>query len=139
MGTPGSVSVRTRRSRARRPLCSAAGAAALAWSTHKSLSVLQSSSHTSSAVEGIWRSSRGAEREPFVSQLKEAIPFYGLRFAVKPGITGWAQVSYGYGANTEDARVKLEYELYSIRNMNPVLYLLILLKTVQTVLVRAGS
>ena len=79
------------------------------------------------------------EREPFVSQLKEAIPFYGLRFAVKPGITGWAQVSYGYGANTEDARVKLEYELYSIRNMNPVLYLLILLKTVQTVLVRAGS
>lgn len=79
------------------------------------------------------------EREPFVSQLKEAVPFYGLRFAVKPGITGWAQVSYGYGATTEDARIKLEYELYSIRNMNPVLYLLILLKTVQTVLVRAGS
>ncbi|MCO4745141.1 MAG: exopolysaccharide biosynthesis polyprenyl glycosylphosphotransferase [Proteobacteria bacterium] len=79
------------------------------------------------------------EREPFVSELREAIPYYELRFAVKPGVTGWAQVSYGYGATVDDSRVKLEYELYAIQNMTPALYGLILLKTLQTVLVRPGS
>lgn len=79
------------------------------------------------------------ERAHFVDELEEAIPFYGLRFAVKPGLTGWAQVMYRYGASVEDARIKLEYELYAIQEMNPALYALIVLKTVQTVLFKAGS
>ncbi len=79
------------------------------------------------------------EREVFVRQLEERIPFYALRHAVKPGVTGWAQVSFRYGASDEDAATKLEFELYAIQEMNPALYLLILLKTLQTVLVRPGS
>jgi len=79
------------------------------------------------------------ERQHFVDQLKEEIPYYGLRFSVKPGVTGWAQVMYRYGATTEDAEEKLRYELYSIQEMSLVLYLLIALKTVQTVLLRPGS
>lgn len=79
------------------------------------------------------------EREPFVTQLKERIPFYGLRFAVKPGVTGWAQVRYRYGASEEDAAEKLCYDLYAIQEMGPVLYAVILLKTIQTVLLRPGS
>ncbi len=79
------------------------------------------------------------EREHFVRQLKQRIPFYSLRFAVKPGVTGWAQVMYRYGASEEDAAEKLRYELFSVQEMSPVLYALILLKTVQTVLLRPGS
>ncbi len=79
------------------------------------------------------------EREFFVNQLKERIPFYALRFSVKPGVTGWAQVRYGYGATQDDAAEKLCFELYAIQEMSPVLYGLILLKTVQTVLLRRGS
>lgn len=79
------------------------------------------------------------EREHFVRQLEEQIPFYALRFAVKPGVTGWAQVMYRYGATTEDAAEKLRYELFSIQEMSPLLYVLIVLKTLQTVLVRPGS
>lgn len=79
------------------------------------------------------------ERDHFVKMLEQQIPYYGLRFAVRPGITGWAQVSYRYGASVEDARNKLEYELYAIREMSVALYALIVLKTVQTVLIRPGS
>ena len=79
------------------------------------------------------------EREHFVTQLKEKIPFYALRFSVKPGVTGWAQVRYRYGATDEDAVEKLCYELYAIQEMGPALYVLILLKTIQTVLLRPGS
>jgi exopolysaccharide biosynthesis polyprenyl glycosylphosphotransferase len=79
------------------------------------------------------------ERAHFVNQLKERIPFYALRFAVKPGVTGWAQVMYRYGASEEDAAEKLCYELFAIQELSPVLYLLILLKTVQTVLFKPGS
>lgn len=79
------------------------------------------------------------EREHFIKQLKEQIPFYGLRFAVKPGVTGWAQVSYRYGASVNDAMEKLSYELYAIQELSPALYLLILVKTIQTVLVKPGS
>lgn len=79
------------------------------------------------------------EREYFVNQLKEKIPFYALRFSVKPGVTGWAQVRYGYGATENDAVEKLCFELYAIQEMTPLLYVLILLKTVQTVLLRRGS
>lgn len=79
------------------------------------------------------------ERAFFVARLKETIPFYGLRFAVKPGLTGWAQVRYRYGASEEDAAEKLAYELYAIQELSVPLYALILLKTVQTVLLRPGS
>lgn len=79
------------------------------------------------------------ERDHFVQQLAEQIPYYRLRHSVKPGLTGWAQVSYGYGASVEDAIVKLEYELYAIQHMSPALYVLVILKTVQTVLLRPGS
>ena len=79
------------------------------------------------------------ERAYFVEQLKEVVPYYGLRFAVKPGVTGWAQVKYGYGSTVEDAAEKLCYDLYAIQEMNPAMYLLILVKTLQTVLLRPGS
>lgn len=79
------------------------------------------------------------ERKFFVDRLKQQIPFYALRFAVQPGVSGWAQVKYRYGATDDDAAEKLCYELYAIQEMSPVLYLVILLKTVQTVLLRPGS
>lgn len=79
------------------------------------------------------------ERQHFVDLLKDKIPFYGLRHAVKPGVTGWAQVMYRYGASEEDAAEKLRYELFSIQEMSVFLYCLIVLKTVQTVLIRPGS
>ena len=79
------------------------------------------------------------ERAFFIARLKESIPFYALRFAVKPGLTGWAQVRYRYGASEEDAAEKLCYELYAVQEMSVPLYVLILLKTVQTVLLRPGS
>jgi len=77
--------------------------------------------------------------EHALAQLKTRIPFYGLRFAVKPGLTGWAQVMYRYGATDEDAAEKLCYELYAIQDMTPLLYAVILVKTVRTVLLRPGS
>jgi exopolysaccharide biosynthesis polyprenyl glycosylphosphotransferase len=79
------------------------------------------------------------EREHFVRQLEQTIPFYALRFSVKPGLTGWAQVNHRYGNTDEDAVEKLRYELYEIQELSFALYLMILLKTVQTVLMRAGS
>jgi len=56
------------------------------------------------------------ERPNFVAQLKEQIPFYDLRHSVKPGLTGWAQVRYSYGASVEDARTKLQFDLYYVKN-----------------------
>jgi sugar transferase (PEP-CTERM system associated) len=79
------------------------------------------------------------ERPLFVAQLKEKIPFYVLRFAVKPGITGWAQVMYGYGSTVEDALEKLQYDLYYVKNMSIFLDLLILLKSIQVVLFGRGA
>jgi exopolysaccharide biosynthesis polyprenyl glycosylphosphotransferase len=79
------------------------------------------------------------EREHFVNRLEQSIPFYALRFSVKPGLSGWAQVNYRYGNTEEDAVEKLRFELYEIQELSPALYLLIILKTVQTVLMRPGS
>jgi sugar transferase (PEP-CTERM system associated) len=79
------------------------------------------------------------ERSVFVNQLKEEIPYYVLRFAVKPGITGWAQVRYSYGSTVEDALEKLQYDLYYIKNMSVFLDLLILLKSIQVVLFGRGA
>ena len=78
------------------------------------------------------------ERPEFVEELAKEIPFYRVRHAVKPGITGWAQVKYSYGASVKDALVKLQYDLYYIKHQGPFLDLLILLKTVQVVLGMAG-
>jgi sugar transferase (PEP-CTERM system associated) len=79
------------------------------------------------------------ERPVFVDQLKGQIPYYALRFAVKPGITGWAQVKYPYGSTVEDALEKLQYDLYYIKNMSVLLDLLILLKSIQVVLFARGA
>lgn len=79
------------------------------------------------------------ERPYFVERLNKSIPFYALRLSVKPGLTGWAQVNYGYGATEEDAAVKLEYDLYYIQEISLYLNLLILLRTVSTVLFRRGT
>jgi lipopolysaccharide/colanic/teichoic acid biosynthesis glycosyltransferase len=74
------------------------------------------------------------ERPYFVNQLSTELPFYRVRHAVKPGITGWAQVKYRYGASAEDSLVKLEYDLYYIKHQSPYVDLQILLKTIQVVL-----
>jgi len=74
------------------------------------------------------------ERPHFVGQLTNALPVYRARNAVKPGITGWAQVCYRYGSSVEDGRVKLEYDLYYVKNANIYMDLHILLQTVPVVL-----
>jgi len=79
------------------------------------------------------------ERPEFVEQLKKKLPYYGERHTVKPGITGWAQVNYGYGASEEDALRKLEYDLFYIKNLSLVFDLYILLKTAKIVLVGGGA
>ncbi len=79
------------------------------------------------------------ERRHFVTQLEERIPFYALRMTVRPGVTGWAQVEYRYGASEEDAMEKLKYDLYYIKNCNPFLDLWIILKTVKVVLLGDGA
>jgi sugar transferase (PEP-CTERM system associated) len=79
------------------------------------------------------------ERPEFVASLTKQIPFYGQRHFVKPGITGWAQVSYTYGASVEDAMEKLQYDLFYIKNMSPALDLFILVKTIKTVLMARGG
>ncbi len=78
------------------------------------------------------------ERRHFTEQLEKSIPFYEQRFNVKPGITGWAQVSYGYGATEDDAVEKLNYELFYIKNMSIAMDLIIIVRTVKTVLFGHG-
>lgn len=78
------------------------------------------------------------EREHFVKQLADTIPYYGERFTVKPGLTGWAQVSYGYGASIEDAIEKLNYDLFYIKNMSILMDLMIVARTVKTVIFGHG-
>ncbi len=79
------------------------------------------------------------ERPEFVRYLEREIPLYPLRHSVPPGITGWAQVKYPYAASVEDARQKLQYDLYYIRNASPLLDLRILLLTVRTLVFLQGS
>jgi exopolysaccharide biosynthesis polyprenyl glycosylphosphotransferase len=78
------------------------------------------------------------ERPEFTSSLAEDIPYYDLRHVVKPGLTGWAQVSYPYGASTEDSLRKLQYDLYYIKNYSLLLDLNILLRTVLITFGRGG-
>jgi sugar transferase (PEP-CTERM system associated) len=79
------------------------------------------------------------ERPLFVEQLQQLIPYYGERHAVKPGITGWAQVKYGYGASVEDAEVKLRYDLYYIKHMNLLTDVFIALDTAKVMLFGRGA
>jgi sugar transferase (PEP-CTERM system associated) len=79
------------------------------------------------------------EREFFVKKLEEAIPYYGERFSVKPGITGWAQVCYGYGASVDDAVEKVNYDLFYIKNMSSFMDLMIILRTIKIVLFGKGA
>ena len=79
------------------------------------------------------------ERPEFVDWLSKEIPYYNLRHMVPPGLTGWAQVSYEYGASVEDAKEKLRYDLYYIKNIAPVLDLLIVFKTIKIVLLGRGA
>ncbi|MEN7536389.1 TIGR03013 family XrtA/PEP-CTERM system glycosyltransferase [Aurantiacibacter flavus] len=75
----------------------------------------------------------------FVDELDADLPYYAERHMVKPGITGWAQINYPYGASVEDARAKLEYDLYYAKNYTPFLDLLILLQTLRVVLWPEGA
>ncbi len=79
------------------------------------------------------------ERPHFVAQLQKKIPYYAQRHTIKPGITGWAQVRYRYGATIEDAEEKLQYDLYYVKNMSPFLDMLILLSSIQVVLFGKGA
>jgi lipopolysaccharide/colanic/teichoic acid biosynthesis glycosyltransferase len=79
------------------------------------------------------------ERPEFVRDLTLKIPYYDVRHSVRPGITGWAQVNYPYGASVEDALCKLEYDVYYIKNMSILLDLKILLRTIGVVLFGEGA
>jgi sugar transferase (PEP-CTERM system associated) len=79
------------------------------------------------------------ERPEFVDSLTRQIPFYGQRHLVRPGLTGWAQVRYTYGASVEDAMQKLQYDLFYIKNLSLALDLFILFSTLKTVIQRKGA
>jgi sugar transferase (PEP-CTERM system associated) len=79
------------------------------------------------------------ERPFFVEQLTERIPFYDVRHSVKPGVTGWAQVRYPYGASIDDGMFKLQYDLYYVKNHSLFLDLMILVETLQVVLLGKGA
>ena len=79
------------------------------------------------------------ERPVFVNELTQRIPFYTERHWVKPGITGWAQIKYQYGSSIEDARIKLSYDLYYVKNHGLFLDLLIVLQTVRVILWADGA
>jgi sugar transferase (PEP-CTERM system associated) len=79
------------------------------------------------------------ERPQFVTELEARIPFYGYRHSLKPGITGWAQVCYPYGASEEDARQKLQYDLFYVKNHSLLFDLAILVQTVEVVFMGKGA
>ncbi len=79
------------------------------------------------------------ERIEFVTMLRSLVPYYDYRHAVRPGITGWAQVNFPYGATIEDARNKLEFELYYLKNFSVLMDVLILLRTVKIIVFGWGS
>jgi lipopolysaccharide/colanic/teichoic acid biosynthesis glycosyltransferase len=79
------------------------------------------------------------ERPHFVAQLAQEIPFYEQRHLIAPGLTGWAQIKYPYAASIEDARQKLEYDLFYIKNQGLTLDAAILFETIKTILFSRGS
>lgn len=79
------------------------------------------------------------ERPEFVHWLNDAIPYYNLRHMIRPGLTGWAQVKYQYGASLEETKQKLQYDLYYIKHISVFLDLLIVFETLKTVVLRRGA
>jgi sugar transferase (PEP-CTERM system associated) len=79
------------------------------------------------------------ERPEFVQWLIKEIPYYDLRHMIRPGITGWAQVRYQYGASLEETKQKLEYDLYYVKHLSIGLDLLIMFETIKTIILRRGS
>ena len=79
------------------------------------------------------------ERYVFIKEFEEKIPFYAQRRAVRPGLTGWAQVKYPYASSIEQTEEKLQYDLYYIKNMSFILDLVVLLKTTKVVLFGSGK
>ena len=79
------------------------------------------------------------ERPNIDNFLRKEIPNYDLRYSIKPGISGWAQVNYPYGASLEDSKYKLSYDLYYIKNFSIFLDFMILFKTIKLVLNGKGS
>lgn len=79
------------------------------------------------------------ERPVFVRRLEHEVPYYSQRHLIRPGLTGWAQIRYPYGASIEDAIEKLQYDLYYIKNQSPILDAMILFETIRTVLLGRGA
>jgi lipopolysaccharide/colanic/teichoic acid biosynthesis glycosyltransferase len=79
------------------------------------------------------------ERPEFVAVLIDAIPFYEVRLLVRPGLTGWAQIGYPYSASIEDARHKLAYDIYYVKNASPILDLIVLFHTAKVVIMGRGA
>lgn len=79
------------------------------------------------------------ERPEFVKMLTKEIPYYGVRHMVRPGVTGWAQIQYKYGSTVKDAREKLQYDLFYIKNASIGLDLMIMFQTIKTVVLRRGA
>ena len=79
------------------------------------------------------------ERQQFIDELQQQLPFYRTRLAAKPGLTGWAQVNYGYGSTVEDALIKLQYDLFYLKHRSPLLDLQILLRTFSVVFKMQGQ
>jgi exopolysaccharide biosynthesis polyprenyl glycosylphosphotransferase len=79
------------------------------------------------------------ERQHFVAQLAQEIPYYEQRHLIPPGLTGWAQIKYAYGASIEDARQKLQYDLYYVKNQSLILDAIILFETIKIILFGRGA
>jgi sugar transferase (PEP-CTERM system associated) len=79
------------------------------------------------------------ERPEFVSMLEEQVPFYGLRHTLRPGITGWAQVKYQYGASVEETRTKLEHDLFYIKHLSIMLDFAVIFETIKVMLSGRGA
>ncbi len=78
------------------------------------------------------------ERQVFINEIEKEVPNYNLRHFIKPGLTGWAQVMYPYGASIEDAKRKLEYDLYYVKHQDIFLDIVIFFRTIQTVIFGKG-
>ena len=93
---------------------------------------------TAAAASGASVEQDEAEQAHYVERLRSEIDFYNTRMTVRPGLTGWAQVNSGYGSSVEDARVKLSYDLYYVKNQSLSLDLIIMARTVMAVLSLSG-
>jgi lipopolysaccharide/colanic/teichoic acid biosynthesis glycosyltransferase len=77
--------------------------------------------------------------EEEVNEFSREIPFFSIRHFIRPGITGWAQINYPHGTTVQDGLAKLEYDLYYIKNLSPLIDFIILVRTIKTVLLRHGA